>query len=167
MPNSPDSAAVPGSRVSRRSVGGSALLVGLVAIIVAAVLPLSALLLASRWATNEVTARTIAGARSTATAVVGQADQSYEDALTVVKAASARPSLLRALTGHDRASAVAGLANLRASGPFFAVQLLDRSGRVVASAPAGTTPSAPPAALPPPRWRRARYGGKAASLCGR
>lgn len=114
------------------------------AIIVAAVLPLSALLLASRWATNEVTARTIAGARSTATAVVGQADQSYEDALTVVKAASARPSLLRALTGHDRASAVAGLANLRASGPFFAVQLLDRSGRVVASAPAGTTPSAPP-----------------------
>jgi len=118
-------------------------LVGLVAAVVAAVLPLAALLLAGRWATGEVTARTLAGSRATATAVGEQVDQSYEDALTLFRSTGSRPSLVKGLAARDRATASAGLTNVLQSGPFTGVGLFDGAGHVVAQVPAGRSAPAP------------------------
>ncbi len=123
------------------------------AAVVAAALPLAALLLAGRWATREVTARTLAGSRATATAVGEQVEQSYEDALQVFRATASRPSLIRGLTARDRASTTAGLRNVAESGPFTAVGLFDSAGGVVAQVPVGRAAPAP---------ERRRVGGTAA-----
>ncbi len=81
--------------VGRSGPGVSAVLVGLVAAVVAAALPVSALLFAGSWATAEVTARIMAGSGATATAVGGQTVQAYGDAVAVFGAAASQPSLLR------------------------------------------------------------------------
>ncbi len=118
-----------------RWAGGPAVLAGLVAVLVAAVLPLSALLLASRWATAEVTARTVAGFEATATAVGGQVEQSYADALMSLTAAPAQPGLLEAVQGGPAGPAETALRSVRLSGPFVVTALFAADGHRVAQSP--------------------------------
>ena len=122
--------------------GRVALLVGVVAVLIAAVLPMAALQLAGHLATSEVTARTFAGARATATAVGGRTEQTFTDALTVFRSSAYRPTVLRSLPAGDAVGAQASLANISESGPFRTVGLFRADGTLLTQfPPSGTAPA--------------------------
>jgi len=135
--------ATPAGRRHRRRPGRVAVLVGAMAAVIAAVLPMAALQLAGHLASAEVTDRTFAGSRATATAVGGQAEQAYRDALTIFRSAANSPVLRRALPARDAVSARASLANIAESGPFQTVGLFDRTGAPLAQVPAASTAPSP------------------------
>ena len=116
--------------------GRQALLVGAVAVLVAAVLPWAALLFAGRWASDAVTERTLAGSRATATAVTAQVQQAYGSALLALTSAADRTAVLRALDG-DRDDLATTMDNVRESGPFSRAELFDTTGRSLATSGEG------------------------------
>jgi PAS domain S-box-containing protein len=137
---------LPRAAAARR-LWRSAWLVGLVALVVAAVLPLAALLLAGRWASTAVTERSLAGVQATATAVSAQVEQAYATSLLVLVNAGTRTPVLRALRDGTMVDVGPTLANLQATGPFATVGLFDADGRELARAGgAAATPPDPTAA---------------------
>ena len=118
----------------------SALVVGLLVFLVSAVLPLSALLLAGRWASTEVEARTLAGALSTADAVAGQAAEAHDSTLRVLSIGANRLAVQSALLGGDSSGVPAALESIYATGSFSSVGLFDASGVVIAESVTGSAP---------------------------
>ena len=133
--------ASPARRSPLPGAGNHPLLVGVVAVLVAAVLPLAALLLAGRWAGSAVRDRTTAGARATAGAVSAQVQQAYADALHDLSSAADRPALLRSLSGSDTTDLSSTLDNVRATGSFARVGLYDAALRPLAQSGYGTAPA--------------------------
>jgi PAS domain S-box-containing protein len=136
----------PEERADQSGRGRGPLIAGLVAVVVAVVMPVSAIFLAGQAAEHEVSARAMAGDEATAAAVATQVDQSYQSVLATLERSPSGPSTQQALRTEDAALARSLLGRLVAAYPVSAVSLTDASGNLLASVPSA---AAVPADLTP------------------
>jgi PAS domain S-box-containing protein len=107
---------------------------GLVAVMVAAALPVAALVIAARSSTSTVRGRTFAGAEATAQAVAGLAAQAYANVHSGIGRTGTSPTLVESLTSGDRSATAALLQRYVASYRLRDIVVYDSHDHLVASA---------------------------------
>ncbi|MEA2902149.1 MAG: hypothetical protein QOH36_2036 [Actinomycetota bacterium] len=105
-----------------------------VVVLMATAVPVASLIWASGVSRAEVERRALDGLASTAKATVLQEQQSWGDAVRVVRSAASRPVPLSAIQSRDVTLATQGMQNILETGPFAAVRIYDGTGLLVATA---------------------------------